>query len=266
VSVFVKRRGVPEPDSIPAVLGMFTAEVRFYQEIAPVIGIRVPACYRAESTAAGTLLELEDLSAWQPGADPVAAARLLATLHLSWSGWAASRWPWLRPLGAAIDLVADLYDRTWPQLRAGRVLPPDVIALGTHLSGNVVDAENSLRQAGPLTLTHGDASMPNMRTGPDGEIALLDWEDAGAAPGAGDLAWLLVSSVAPERWDDVIAAYAATTGQPADPGVIRSLPSAAVQGLLSMADCAPDSADSAAWLGRLQAAARRLDTGAVSSA
>jgi hypothetical protein len=63
---------------------MFRCEVRFYEEIAPVIGVRVPACYRAEATDDGTLLELEDLSSWQPGADPARVAEILAGLHESW--------------------------------------------------------------------------------------------------------------------------------------------------------------------------------------
>lgn len=197
VPVHEKRRGLPEPGSIPAALDMFRSEVRFYQEIAPVIGIRVPVCYRAEANPDGTVLMLEDLSSWQPGADPARVAGLLAQLHANWSGRAQPRWPWLRPVGAAIDLVADLYDRTWPRLRSERALPAAVVRLGDQLAGNVARAEHSLSTAGPLTLTHGDASMQNMRTSPDGEIALLDWEDVCAAPGPGDLAWLLVSSVAP---------------------------------------------------------------------
>ncbi len=49
---------------------MFRAEVRFYLELAPVVGLRVPVCYRAEEGDYGTHLVLEDLSAWKPGADP----------------------------------------------------------------------------------------------------------------------------------------------------------------------------------------------------
>jgi hypothetical protein len=73
---FVKRRGVPLAGSIPQALDMFRSEVRFYREIAPEVGVRVPACYRTEVTDDGTLLVLEDMSAWQPGADPAGAARL----------------------------------------------------------------------------------------------------------------------------------------------------------------------------------------------
>ena len=45
-----------------------------------------------------------------------------------------------------------------------------------------------------------------------GKSLLLDWEDVSAAPAALDLAWLLVSSVDPEKWDDVIAAYGSADG------------------------------------------------------
>ena len=81
---YVKRRARPAPGSIPAVLDMFRAEVRFYREIAPVAGVRVPACYQASETSDGTVLVLEDLSAWPEGADPVAAAGVLAGLHARW--------------------------------------------------------------------------------------------------------------------------------------------------------------------------------------
>jgi hypothetical protein len=41
----VKRRGRPGAGSITEALDSFRSEVRFYQEIAPVAGVRVPACY-----------------------------------------------------------------------------------------------------------------------------------------------------------------------------------------------------------------------------
>jgi len=231
---------------------MFRCEVRFYQEIAPVIGVRVPACYRAEATDDGTLLELEDLSSWQPGADPASAAGILASLHASWPSETLSRWPWLRRPGAAADLVAALYDRTWPLIAGRAELGSKARDLGERLAGRVSAAESAASTAGPLALTHGDASVQNMRTSPAAEIAMLDWEDVGIAPGVTDLAWLLVSSVQPDRWDEVIAAYG-PAGQLAD-----VLPAIAVQGLLSMSDTAAGSADSEAWGTRLDSAAARI--------
>ncbi len=217
---------------------MFRCEVRFYREVAPEIGVRVPACYHAEISDDGTLLVLEDLSSWQAGADPVAAARVLAKLHARWSGRAHLRWPWLRPVGAAIELVEALYSDSWPAIAARRDLTPRVRDLAGRLVGKVADSEQVMGRAGPLTLAHGDASLANMRTSADAEIALLDWEDISTAPGIADLGWLLVSSVAPARWDEVIAAY----GTPA--GLAEVLPAAAVQGLFSLSDSPDGSAAS----------------------
>jgi len=231
---------------------MFRCEVRFYQEIAPAIGVRVPACYRAEVTDDGTLLELEDLSSWQAGADPASAARVLASLHGRWPREALSHWPWLRQPGAAADLVAALYDKTWPLIAGRAELGTQVRDLGERMVGRVAAAESAASAAGPLTLTHGDASARNMRTSPAAEIALLDWEDVGIAPGVSDLAWLLVSSVEPDRWDEVIAAYSHAVQ------LAEVLPAIAVQGFLSMSDTAAGSAESEAWSTRLRSAATRI--------
>ena len=250
--------------------------MRFYQQIAPVIGVRVPACYQAEITATCTLLVLEDLSTWTQGADPAAHARLLADLHARWVGIAPTRWPWLRPVGAAVDLVAALYDRAWPALAARRDLPAAVRDLGERLVGRVPEAEQAIAAAGPLTLVHGDASEGNVRTSTEGEVALLDFEDVSAAPGIIDLAWLLLSSVDPDRWDETIAAYASPAGRgsgsPAGrgfgslagwgvgspAGLVEVFPAISVQALLSLAGTDEGSAEAAEWIGGLLAAQRRL--------
>jgi len=251
--VHVKRRRRPALGSISAALDSFRAEVRFYREIAPVLGVRVPACYQAEDTSEGTVLVLEDLAGWQPGADPLAAARVLSGMHRQWAGQAHLRWPWLRPVSAAVDLVEELFARAWPELSTRADLTQRVRMLGERLAGRVAGSERAIGLAGPRTLVHGDASLLNMRTGPGGEVALLDWEDVSAAPGVLDLAWLLVSSVEPARWDEVIAAYGPASS------LARVLPAVAVQGLLSMSDAPAGSADATAWICRLDAAAHRLE-------
>lgn len=253
MGIFVKRRGIATPGSIAEALGMFQAEVRFYREIAPVIGIRVPECYRAEDTPEGTLLELEDLSEWTLGAPPAAGARVLRQLHERWDGEAAERWPWLRSVGAEADLVERLYDQTWPRLADRPELSPAVRELGRQLISNVVAAEKQVATIGQLTLVHGDASAQNLRTSPAGEVALLDWEDVSAAPGVVDLGWFLLSSVEPADWPAAITEYGD------DEGLLVVLPSLVVQGLLSLNDRPTGSPEAAAWGRRLDGAAALLN-------
>lgn len=124
--------------------------------------------------------------------------------------------------------------------------------MGARLAGRVTEAADRVRNGGLVTLVHGDASVQNMRTGPDGEVVLLDWEDVSAAPGVLDVAWLLVSSTDPARWDEVIKAYG-----PAGP-IAEVLPAVIVQGLLSLSNTPPRSADAVGWIFRLAAAADRL--------
>jgi Phosphotransferase enzyme family len=270
---YVKSREPAVPGSIPAALGSFEAEVRFYLEIAPTVGVRVPGCYEAEiHPDGGTRIVLEDLSAWELGADPIEAARLLADLHRRWTGTACERWGWLHSTYTADDLVEALFDELWPSIRARADLTPRARSLGDRLVGNVAAAGLASARAGVPTLAHGDASSRNFRTSPDGELVLTDWEDVSADPGIGDIAWLLVSSVAPERWDEVIAAYGSASSGSASSGsassgsascgsadgFVESLPAVAVQGFLSMGDYAEDTPEAVAWNARLDAAAARL--------
>lgn len=117
--------------------------------------------------------------------------------------------------------------------------------------GQVPAVERAAARAGPTTLAHGDVSARNLRTGPDSEIAFIDWEDVSAEPGIGDLAWLLLSSVEPGRWDEVIAAY----GRAPEPAEV--LLAAVSQALLSLADVPEESPDAIAWIARVEAASLR---------
>lgn len=231
---------------------MFVSEVRFYREIAPHVGVRVPRCIEAGATPSGTVLRLEDLSAWQHGGDPVDVAAELRHLHDRWTNEASRRWPWLRRAGAAAGLIAQLFDRTWSRLVERRDLADALLALGGRLVGRAEEAIRAAAMAGPPTLCHGDASLRNVFTSRSGEIAFVDSEDVSCMAGVGDLAWLLVSSVPADRWDEVIDGYGAGSR------LTDALPAAAVQGLLSLADEAVGSAAAFAWNERLSAASRRL--------
>lgn len=249
---FVKQRQPARPGSIPDVLEMFVNEVRFYRELAPVVGVRVPACFEATESDGATKLTLENLSHWRPGAEPVDAARALAGLHGRWQGRLGERWPWLRAPTAAADLVGSLFDSQWLTIRDRPDLSSGARELGDRLQSRVPEAEVRSARSGPETLVHGDASLRNMRTGPAGEIALLDWEDVGRGPGVADLAWLLLSSVDPSRWDETVAAYGGA------PRLTEPLPAAAVQAFLSLCDEPVGSDAARAWGERLDQAVLRL--------
>lgn len=230
---------------------MFESEVRFYREIAPVIGVRVPACIEATQDDVGTLLRLEDLSSWCRGADPVAVAGELKLLHSRWEATAVRRWPWLRRPGTAADLIGDAFDRLWPEMESRHDLEGRVRHLGRSLVGKVEAAEHAEGTAGPLTLCHGDTSVDNLATGPSGEIAFLDWEDVRWAAGVTDLAWFLVSSVPPDAWDAAIDVYG-------DADLEAVLPSVAAQGLFALSDRPEGSPEAREWVDRLSEVARRL--------
>ncbi len=231
---------------------MFVAEVRFYREIAPVIGVRVPECLKAEDDAGATLLWLEDLSDWRPGAKPTEAARVLAGMHDRWQGIACTRWPWLRKPGEAADVVGSYFDGTWPAISIRPECTTPLRDLGERLVGRIPVVERLAATAGPATLVHGDASLLNLRTSASGEVALLDWEDVGVGPGVGDLAWLLVSSVDPALWDETISAF----GQAAH--LVEALPAASSQAILSLADTSLGSDEARGWVRRIEEAIRRM--------
>jgi thiamine kinase-like enzyme len=251
---FTKRREAAAPGSIPHRLQTFPREVRFYREVAADVGVRVPGCFRAEDLDGTTYLELEDLSTWEEGATPVAGAGVLARLHARWHERAIERWPWLtRP--DATDLVEALYADRWPALESRRDLSPSARDLGRRLLGRVREAERRAAVSGPATLVHGDATASNMLTSPTGEIALVDWEDVGIGPGVCDLAWFLVSSVAPGEWRVAIDTYGGDTG------LHEALPAAAVQALLSLWSADEGSQDADEWVAALDEVARRVGAG-----
>ena len=248
----MKRRPHAAPGTIPHALDMFRNEVRFYREIAPEAGVRVPSCEEAVEAADGFRLVLEDLGAWAPGGEPVAVARVLAALHERWAGVAEDRWPWLRPPGAAAHLVAERYDRTWPELARRDDLPDAVREVGAGLVGRIEAVERG-EGAPPLTLIHGDAAARNVRTSPTGEVALVDWEDVRLASGAVDVAWWLLTSVEPDDWDSVL-----DTSTPVDRQAIPAvLPAALSQALLSLAGTDVGSPEAGASLARMDAALAR---------
>lgn len=251
---YVKRRQRPAPGSIPDLLDMFEREARFYREIGPEVGVRVPELLAVAIDEDEVVIELEDLSAWADGGDPVVIARDLKQLHNRWHGTADERWPWLNRAARAADEIGALYNSVWSKLRERADVTSAVRRLGDSLDGRISDLERSESATCPRTLVHGDAATRNMRTSSDGEVALLDWEDVRTAAGEVDLTWLLLSSVDPHGWEAVISAY-----EPEMDALVASFPANAGQALFGLSDSEPASDAAKGWIARLEAAAQLLD-------
>jgi hypothetical protein len=199
-------------------------------------------------------MELEDLSEWKEGGDPLVIAAALKELHRRWEGTADHRWPWLNRAGRAADEIGGLYDRTWTDLRTREDITPAVRGLGDALQGRVGSLEREESARLPRTLIHGDASARNTRTSTTtGELVFLDWEDVRTAQGEVDLTWLLLSSVEPDGWNDVIDAY-----RPDQAALLACLPANAAQAIFGLSDHEAGSEPARGWTARLEAAAKAL--------
>jgi Phosphotransferase enzyme family len=177
-------------------LGIYESEVRFYQEIAPTVGIRVPRLYWADiesSTGRFTLL-LEDLSgAGTPGdmiagGTPGQAARALdALVDLQvprWSDPALREKVWLanpsrnHAFFAAVEPALPLFLERF----ADRLDSKDV-----EFVEQVVPYANAWAAqmtVGPTVVLHGDYRMDNILFphDPAAPVSVFDWQATRLGP------------------------------------------------------------------------------------
>ncbi|MCX4096819.1 phosphotransferase family protein [Nocardia sp. alder85J] len=183
----------------------YLREVRFYQQLAPALGVRVPICRHAEISSDGTdfALLMEDLSAYRAGdqltgCTPEEAAVVLseaAGLHAPrWADPALRDLAWLpggrgtRPAAAvaAMSAAFPVFCRRYADL-----LDPDTIAVGRRLFDHL--PEYFARQAeGPDTVQHGDFRPDNLLFAPEpGIVAVVDWQTVARGPGLLDVSYFL---------------------------------------------------------------------------
>jgi aminoglycoside/choline kinase family phosphotransferase len=189
---------------------LYAREVRFYQELADVVGITTPRCLYAEIDASSGMfaLVLEDLA---PARDADQLAGLshddASTAVLELAGLHAARWgdPRRLGLGWLQDLREHsnaLYAEFLPPLfdgfvgRYGDQLGPEQLEIITsfkpHLGRFITE------QAEPLALIHGDYRSDNMLfDAADGKIplAVIDWQTILTGPALVDVAFLLGASL-----------------------------------------------------------------------
>jgi len=195
-------------------------ELRFYEEVAPRLRVRVPRLYYGAASPDGRcgVILLEDLTGARRedslrGLTPRDLARatdVLASLHAQW--WER------RELASWRFLFALPPDAAFFRRRLDESLDAVVAkgALGDHardvlaaLSGRFEAVMARLR-ARPQTLVHFDFRPENLFFGVDGDadrIAAFDWGMVGRGPGAYDLANLAIRATRPRSRDEALSAF-----------------------------------------------------------
>jgi hypothetical protein len=189
-------------------MGLYEREVRFYDELAPRVGIPVPLCHFASIDLDSGLfaLVLEDLSPARAGDqligasdDEIAAAvATAARLHATWwdsDDLAASAW-----LPSQAELITSTLERApelYPEFAAAwsDVFSDDELQLGEKVALHLEQLMDVVDHP-PFTLVHGDYRLDNLFFSDDGEVVVIDWQlPFRGFSGAFDIALLLASSV-----------------------------------------------------------------------
>lgn len=208
-------------------LGMYEAEVRFYDELGERTGTGLPAIH-ASTIVSGTgdfvivmedlsRLEMVDQSAGMSPAQARAAVRVLAQVHAAW--WDKVQTPeleWIPSMiGPRIEMVSGLMGQIYPLFEANfaAALPEGGTELGQKFATSYLDLQKVLSARAPWTLAHQDYRVENIMFGDPviDEVVIIDWQGIGRGPGAYDLSYILGGSMTIEdrraHEDDLVAAY-----------------------------------------------------------
>ncbi len=215
VSVVVKLPSSFEENRSQGVaLGMFEAEVRFYNELASQVKVGLPKVYLAEIEpgTASFVIVMEDLSrltmvdqAAGMSADQAAAAvGVLAHVHAAWWDRAQTEaLDWIPTMiGPRIEFVDQMLVEILPTFLNGFAgyLPEGGVEIYQRFAGSYLKINQVMAGRSPWTLVHQDFRVENLMFGPPetGEVVILDWQGIGRGPGAYDLAYILGGSMEPD--------------------------------------------------------------------
>lgn len=210
-SLVVKQPSV-DADSrgVGVAMGVYRAEVRFYQEIAPLVDLHTPALHWGafeEETGRFTIV-LDDLSPVADAGDvllrataqqtSLAIGELAALQAPLWDDARLRALPWLGDLGStrrlfgAVPAAVDRFKE-----RFGERIEPHHMALVEALAPRAPEVVEVVWQP-PFVVGHGDYRLDNMLFGraPSAPpLTVVDWQTTCLAPPGLDLTVFLASSV-----------------------------------------------------------------------
>lgn len=185
-------------------------ELRFYDELAPITPVRVPACHGAwyDPDTARFLL-IQEAVGIDPTVDQIAGIGVeramlvmveMARLHAAW--WRdphLSSLDWLPRLDAPTRRhnLTTIADAGWAPLcdLVGDAIAAGDRCLGADLAALIDTALVHLASL-PSTLVHSDLRADNLLFAPDGDaVVVVDWQGAGVGPPSWDLAYFLTQSL-----------------------------------------------------------------------
>lgn len=194
-------------------LGMFEAEVRFYNELAHRASVGIPQVYLAaiESGTANFVIVMEDLNTHtmveqQVGmsvAQAHAAVEVLASIHaIWWDDVQNDAMSWIPSMTSArIEFMDQFLPTVFTAFADGfrDLLPPGGFEVYETFVGNYLKLTKVISDRSPWTLVHQDYRVENLMFSKDdpSSVIVLDWQGIGRGPGAYDLAYILGGSMAP---------------------------------------------------------------------
>jgi len=195
----------PTSRGTAAAFGLYTKEVGFYRDIAPLLDVRVPRTYAAEvdETGGAFVLLFEDLGPCRQGnqlascslEDARHAIRQAAAIHApSRNHPAILDHDWLAMRAEAVGQVKALYPQAHALFaeRYADTLEPELMAVCHQL--NEASEHWFGRDGGERCLIHGDFRLDNLlfdiRGGAE-PIAVLDWQTVAVGNGLTDIGYFL---------------------------------------------------------------------------
>ena len=190
-----------------AVNRLYEREVRFYQNVASQIKMRIPYCYFSSIDESGQnpLLLLEDLAPARVG-NHIAGCSLLeaelaltdlAKLHAAfWDSPVLKTFDWARVISSPDRMNQAQYQGyKWPAFseKLGPLLSDSMIKL-TKEYGELMPQIAQRMGARPQTMIHGDYRLDNLFFGQGGTgvpFAAIDWQTMKLGSGTCDVAYFL---------------------------------------------------------------------------